>query len=138
LIPVINHTSIGRVFRQVIAGAVSFCLVATGVPSHGPRAAHAGTNIRVEAAAEPAARPDNDHFLRDAIPATLAATAPPDTIDDGFTLPEEKSKKQITKEIIMWTVVAAFVAFFIVKVFIEKDNSTTTSGSNGKPITPPQ
>jgi hypothetical protein len=135
---VIIHTSIGRSFRQVVAGAVSFCLVATGFPSHGPRAAAAQTNIRVARAAEPGARSDNDHFLRDAIPATLAVSAPPDTTDDGFTLPEEKSKKQITKEIILWTLVAAFVAFFIVKVFIEKDNSSTSSGTNGKPITPPQ
>jgi hypothetical protein len=38
----------------------------------------------------------------------------------------------------MWTLIAAFVAFFIVKVFIEKDNSSSNSGSNGKPIPPPQ
>jgi hypothetical protein len=94
--------------------------------------------MRVQATAEPEARPSNDHFLRDSIPAALAASAPPDTTDEGFTLPEEKSKKQITKEIVMWTLIAAFVAFFIVKVFIEKDDSPADSGSNGKPITPPQ
>jgi hypothetical protein len=38
----------------------------------------------------------------------------------------------------MWVLIASFVAFFIVKVFIEKDNSSTSSGNNGKPITPPQ
>jgi hypothetical protein len=28
----------------------------------------------------------------------MLASAPPDTTEDGFTLPEEKSKKQLTKE----------------------------------------
>ena len=133
---VINHTWKGSAFRRLIAGSVSLCLVAAGFPSHGVRPARAQTHMRVQASAEPG--PANDHFLRDAIPATLAASTPPDTADTGFTLPEEKSKKQITKEIVMWTLIAAFVAFFIVKVFIEKDNSSSNSGSNGKPIPPPQ
>jgi hypothetical protein len=42
------------------------------------------------------------------------------------------------KEIVLFVVIAAFVAYFIVKVFIEKDNTSSSSGSNGKPITPPQ
>ncbi len=94
--------------------------------------------MRVQTSAQPELATSHDHFLRDSIPATLAATEPPDSTDDGFVLPEEKSKKQITKEIVMWTVIAAFVAFFIVKVFIEKDDDTADTGSNGKPITPPQ
>jgi hypothetical protein len=126
------------VFRRLIAGAVSVCIVAAGFPSHGVKAANAQAHARVQASAGPDAPSGNDHLLRDAIPATLMANAPPDTSDTGFTLPEEKSKKQITKEIVMWTLIAAFVAFFIVKVFIEKDNSSTSSGTNGKPITPPQ
>jgi hypothetical protein len=128
----------GCAVRRLVAGVVSFCLVATGFSSHGVRPVRAETHIRVQSSAQPEARPESDHFLRDSIPATMAASDPPDTTEDGFTLPEEKSKKQITKEIVMWVIVAAFVAFFIVKVFIEKDNSSTDSGNNGKPITPPQ
>jgi hypothetical protein len=92
----------------------------------------------VQNAPEPHARPAGDHFLRDAVPATMMASDPPDTTDDGFTLPEEKSKKQLVKEIALWTLVAAFIAFFIVKVFIDKDEESGDSGSNGKPIPPPQ
>jgi hypothetical protein len=94
--------------------------------------------MRVQHAAEPAPQPAGDHFLRDAIPAAVTASDPPDTTEDGFTLPDEKSKKKLTKEIVMWVVVAAFVAYFIVKVFIEKDDASSDSGNNGKPITPPQ
>jgi len=94
--------------------------------------------MRVQRTAQPEPAPSNEHFLRDSIPATLAASDPPDSTDDDFVLPEEKSKKQLTKEIVMWTVIAAFVAFFIVKVFIEQDDEPSDSGSNGKPITPPQ
>jgi len=94
--------------------------------------------MRVQTTAQPEPSTSSAHFLRDSIPVTLAASEPPDSTDDGFVLPEEKSKKQITKEIVMWTVIAAFVAFFIVKVFIEKDKDSGDSGSNGKPITPPQ
>jgi hypothetical protein len=38
----------------------------------------------------------------------------------------------------MWVIVAAFIAFFIVKVFIQQDDSPTDSGSNGKPIPLPR
>jgi hypothetical protein len=126
------------VFRRLVAGAVSVCIVAAGFPSQGVKTAHAQAHTRVQASAAPDTPSGNEHFLRDAIPSSLTASSPPDTSDTGFTLPEEKSKKQLTKEIVMWVLIASFVAFFIVKVFIEKDNSSTSSGNNGKPITPPQ
>jgi hypothetical protein len=121
-----------------VAGAVSFCLVTMGLTFPGPHSARAGTHMRVQTSAEPEPRPAGDHFLRDSIPATVTASAPPDTTDDDFVLPEEKDKKTITKEIVLFVFIAAFVAYFIVKVFIEKDNSSSNGGSNGKPITPPQ
>jgi hypothetical protein len=92
----------------------------------------------VQATAQPDTPRANEHFLRDSIPAANAAIDPPDTTDEGFTLPEEKSKKQLAKEIAVWVITAAFVAYFIVKVFIEKDNSSSPPPPSGKPITPPK
>src|SRR5258705_2521158 len=96
-------------FRRGVAGTVSFCLVCASFSPHGARPARAETHIRVQTTAQPEAKPADDHFLRDSIPATVAASDPPDTTEDGFTLPEEKSKKQLTKEIVMWVLIAAFV-----------------------------
>jgi hypothetical protein len=135
---VINPTWIRCAFRRGVAGTVCFCLVCVGLPSPGAHPARAQTHMRVQSTAEPEAQPAGDHFLRDSIPATMTASDPPDTTDDGFVLPEEKDKKKVVKEVVMFVVIAAFVAYFIVKVFIEKDDSSTDSGSNGKPITPPQ
>lgn len=110
------------------------CLLGAGFPAS---IARARTNTRVHAAAEPDAAPA-DHFLRDSIPATSFAAAQPDTTDDEFVLPEEKETKQIVKEIAVWVLAAAFVAFFIVKVFIEEDDEPGDDDDDGKDIPPPQ
>jgi len=84
------------------------------------------------------ARPANDHFLRDSIPATSFAADPPDTSGDDFVLPEEKSEKQLAKEIAIWVVAAAFDAFFIIKVFIQEDDEPPPDDDGGKDIPPPE
>ncbi|HET6348847.1 MAG TPA: hypothetical protein VFH88_07145 [Candidatus Krumholzibacteria bacterium] len=68
----------------------------------------------------------------------MASLDPPDTTDDDFVLPEEKKNKNLAREIAVFVVASAFIAFFIVKVFIEKDNPSPPPPTNGKPITPPQ
>ena len=113
------------------------CLLSTGFSRAGLASARAQANTRVQAAA-PDPAPANDHLLRDTIPATSFATDPPDTTDDDFVLPEEKSKKQLAKEIAIWTIAVAFVAFFIVKVFIEDDDEPADDDGNGKDVPPPQ
>lgn len=133
----INHTSIGCTFRRGIAGTAAVCLIATGFPSRGVRTVAAREETPVQYARAPAAGAAGDHFLRDAIPAVSLAFDPPDTTDDDFVLPEEKSKKQLAKEIAIWAIAAAFVAFFIVKVFIEEDDEPVED-DNGKDVPPPQ
>lgn len=135
--PVITHTSIGCTLRRCVAGTVAVCLLSAGFSRTGPGSARAQANTRVYAAADDA-RPGNDHFLRDSIPATSFAADPPDTSADDFVLPEEKSKKQLAKEIAIWAVAAAFVAFFIVKVFIQEDDEPPPDDDGGKDVPPPQ
>lgn len=130
----ITRTSIGCTFRRLVAGTLVVCLLAAGFPRSGVRTARAQTHTRVYESAAPAPESPGDHFLRDAIPASSYAAEPPDTTDDDFILPEEKSKKQLAKEIAVWVIVAAFVAFFIVKVFIEEDNEPAEEDDNGKQI----
>ena len=103
-----------------------------------PRVARAQTNIRVQASPEPVARPADDHFLRDSIPASSFVADPPDSTDEDFVLPEEKSMKQLAKEIAIWTIAAAFVAFFIIKVFIQEDDEPADDDDGGKDIPPPE
>lgn len=76
--------------------------------------------------------PTRDHFLRDGVPSAGFAVQPEDTTEDIF-LPEEKDTKKLIWEIAAWVVGAALVAFFIIKVFIEKEQDQPTDGSNGKP-----
>lgn len=76
--------------------------------------------------------PTNPHFLRDAVPSAGFAAAPEDTTDDEF-LPEEHDTKKLIWDIAAWVVGAALVAFFIIKVFIEKDPDEPQGGGSTKP-----
>ena len=79
---VITRTSIGCTFRRTVAGTVTVCLLGMALPPARPGQAHAQTNMRVQAAAEPEASPPAEHFLRDSIPVTAFATDPPDSTDE--------------------------------------------------------
>jgi hypothetical protein len=134
---VITPTWTGCTFRRCVAGTVVVCLLGATVSRAGVGNTRVQANTRVDVAAEPEARPADDHFLRDSIPATSFAAAPPDTAADDFVLPEEKSSKQLIKEIAIWTFVVAFVAFFVVKVFIEDDEEEADDDDGGKDVPPP-
>jgi hypothetical protein len=57
----------------------------------------------------------------------------------GYDFPEEdeKSTMQLVREVTLWLVVAGFIAFFIIKVFLEGDkDEEPTDGSGGKVIPP--
>ncbi|HEX6790115.1 MAG TPA: hypothetical protein VF247_02285 [Candidatus Krumholzibacteria bacterium] len=142
----ITRTSIGTAARRLVAGTVTVCLLGAGFSRTGVVESHAQANTRVypavvaapDPAPAPAPRAGSEHFLRDAIPAASFAAAEPDTTDDDFVLPEEKSRSQLVKEIAVWVLAAAFVAFFIVKVFIQEDDEPADDGNNGKPIPLPE
>ncbi len=85
-----------------------------------------------------AAKRASTHLLRDAIPIASFVAPPPDsTEDDDFFLPPETDKKKLFREITVFLIVSAFVAYFIIKVFLEKDKPAPAEPTNGKPIPPP-
>ena len=72
--------------------------------------------------------------LRYAVP-VAGAYAQPDTTE--FDFPEEE-KKHLARDITVFVIVSAFVAYFIIKVFLEgdKDENNTDDTGNGKPPPP--
>lgn len=55
----------------------------------------------------------------------------------GYEFPDdeiERSTWDVIKEVTLWVVVAGFVAFFIIKVFLEGDDPEQEDPGNGKPI----
>jgi hypothetical protein len=54
----------------------------------------------------------------------------------GYVFPEdepERTTAQLVKDIVLWTAVAGFVAFFIIKVFLEGDEPEPPDENPGKP-----
>ena len=47
---------------------------------------------------------------------------------------EEEEERNLVKEIIVWTIGAAFVGYFIAKVVLENDSDSATEDSNQKEI----
>ncbi len=109
-----------------------------------PRASRAHAPVASAVSAAPSAPSDssrardqlapssNPHFLRDAVAGAGFAAAPEDTTDDEF-LPEEHDTKKLIWDITAWVIGAALVAFFIIKVFIEKDPDESDGGGSTKP-----
>ncbi len=68
-------------------------------------------------AAEPDAR-----FLRDG---ALRAVEPPDTSRSVFDFPEEEKKnRHLARDITVFVIVSAFVAAFVIEVFLKGDTDT--------------
>jgi hypothetical protein len=132
---------ITQAFKRALVLLVSICLVSSGIPGNTRAGDARGDADARPAAAEPTAVPAapsaDDHFLRDAVASAGFAAQPPDTVDDDFFLPEETDKKKLYRDIAVFVIAAAFVAFFIIKVFIEKDEEPAEDDGNGKDIPPP-
>jgi hypothetical protein len=60
-----------------------------------------------------------------------------DTVGYDFPEEEEKGTLALIKEVALWVVVAGFVAFFIIKVFLQGDTEVEDSPPPGKepPVT---
>jgi hypothetical protein len=79
--------------------------------------------------------PDTDTFtpLRYAIPLT-GAYAQPDTTE--FEFPEEESK-HLARDITIFVIVSVFVAYFIIKVFLEGDKEDEQQEDGNGKVPPP-
>ncbi|MDH3216670.1 MAG: hypothetical protein OEN01_10295, partial [Candidatus Krumholzibacteria bacterium] len=42
----------------------------------------------------------------------------------GYEFPEEEEEKHLIRRVALWVVVSGFVAFFIIKVFLQGDTDT--------------
>jgi hypothetical protein len=64
----------------------------------------------------------------------LGFAAEPDSTEDEFEFPDEE-KSHLARDITVFVIASVFVAFFIVKVFLEGDTDTPDdSGGGGKQI----
>jgi hypothetical protein len=127
---------ITRTFKRAVAFLVSTCLVAAGMPARSARAGGVGGESAAPVAGSE--KTAAGHFLRDAVASAGFAAQPPDTVTDDFYLPEETDKKKLYRDIAVFVVAAAFVAYFIIKVFIEKDEEPADDGDDGKDVPPPE
>ncbi len=109
-----------------------------------PRPVSAGDERpAVEESSAPATRGADvavaSYRLRDAIPVAGFVAAPPDTTDeDDFFLPEETDRRKLMRDITVFLIASAFVAVFIIKVFIEKDEEPEPVRPPGKSVPPPE
>ena len=78
---------------------------------------------------------DSARSLRYAVP-MMGGYAQPDSTE--FEFPEEE-KKHLARDITVFVIASVFVAYFIIKVFLEGDKDegeTEDDGGNGKPPPP--
>jgi hypothetical protein len=66
----------------------------------------------------------------------IAAFAYADTTEYEFP-EEEDEKRNVVKDVILWTAVMGFVAYFVIEVFIKGDTETPPPPPNQKPPPPP-
>jgi len=53
-----------------------------------------------------------------------------------YDFPEDEENKHVWRDVALWVIVAGFVAFFVIKVFLEGDTDETEEEEGGKEIPP--
>jgi hypothetical protein len=103
-------------------------IICCGLPRPGtatvriPRGTHTPAEAAALPSADPAPSPDAvSRAVADGVPVlaygALNASAEPDTTE--FEFPDDE--KHLARDITVWIIASAFVAFFIIKVFLEED-----------------
>jgi hypothetical protein len=60
----------------------------------------------------------------------IGSAALADTTDYEF--PEDEERKHLWRDVVLWLVVAGFVAYFVIKVFLEKEPEAPPDDNGGK------
>lgn len=119
-----------EILKRVMVIVVSCALVAGALPRPKPVRAQLlpGKSSSDEAAALRRDRSvDSNRLMTYGLGYAMA-----DTTDYEF--PEEEEQRNLVKEVALWVIVAGFVAFFIIKVFLEGDTDEGQSGNGGKVV----
>lgn len=119
--------------KKTVVFTLVVALVAVGLPhpAHSGLARGAGTASEAASMPEASSSPESPQVSADdAAPVlafgAMAAFDEPDTTE--FQFPEEK-KSSLAKDITVWVIASAFVAYFIIKVFLEKDKEEPVDNS---------
>jgi hypothetical protein len=129
----LNRVRSQHVFRKCIAWAVTGALISSALPPAARGEIERGSTSADGAARNPRANQVTLNSL--ASEGWKAAFAAADTTEYEF--PEEEKHRNIVREVTLWVVVSAFVAFFMIKVFLQGDTSTPPPSKTGKPPPPP-
>ena len=117
---------------RIIVAVVCLALALYGFPrdAFGEDSLPQGASTSDEAASASgdSSREVGDQFLR------FGYAQQPDTTQT-FEFPEEENQHLI-RDIAIFVIASAFVAFFIIKVFIEEDQEEEDSGGGGKDLPP--
>ncbi len=118
-----------------VVGVTFLCLTCcSGAPALG--------NRRGSRSADEAARPAASDDEKTAFTLSgwepsagfLAASALADTTDTEFPEVEEEGRKHLVRDIGVFLIVSAFVAYFVIKVFLEGDTDQPPPDDGGKVI----
>jgi hypothetical protein len=127
---VLNKNLVCSVLFAFVCYVLPVNAFAKGTLKTGKASADEAAALQFEKPDAPAA----DRSLRFAVPAT-GGYAAPDTTE--FEFPGE-AKTHLARDITVFLIASAFVAYFLIKVFLEgdKDEQQPDDGGNGKPPPP--
>jgi hypothetical protein len=136
---------------------VACCLVATGLPrpSQADPSDLRGKSTASEAAGVPALATGPRSAVASPVPGVMPARAlsdagvdalrfgamsyalaQTDTTEGGFEFPEEE-KSHVWRDVAIFVIVSAFVAYFVIKVFLEGDTDEGSGDDGGKDVPNP-
>lgn len=113
--------------------AIAVTCLAVPAPASNDRQIPAGQPTAAQAAAPKLPGADARASAFGAIGQSYASA---DTTDD-YQFPEDEERKHLWRDVALWLIAAGFVAFFVIKVFLEGDKDEPQTEEPGKEVPPP-